>query len=498
MVKKSLSAGKAVKKAGRSKPEAVVKPVRAEPAKVRKEAKRKSVKRVTAPKSNQADVKRQLKIQKALYEIADAASSVKDMQSFYKKMHKIVGKLMYAENFFISLYDPTTNTRSFPYYVDSSGDIAPEPGPVPPQAMYAQMILHPGTIHFNRRQNEEAVRAGRMTGTPSEDFVAVPLMMGNQLVGGIVVQSYIKGIGYSDEDVHVLEFIAKHIATALTRARAIEETRQRNAELQIINSILQGLASKLDFQAIVDLVGDKLREIFNTGDIGINWYDEKANLAHYLYVYEHGVRLTPPPPNTPRTKAWFKILETRKPIVVNTTAESIEMFGPAIAGTDESKSMVRVPIIASDHVIGTITIENFEREYGFSESDVRLLQTVASSMGVALENARLFDETQRLLKETEQRNAELSIINSIQQGLASKLDFQAIVDLVGDKLREVLVTGEIGIRWLDSETDMIHYLYEYEHGERLTIPPREANTSVTWRQLVETRQPVVYRNYADY
>ncbi|MBI3738024.1 MAG: GAF domain-containing protein, partial [Chloroflexi bacterium] len=226
--------------------------------------------------------------------------------------------------------------------------------------------------------------------------------------------------------------------------------------------------------------------------------DEKANLAHYLYVYEHGVRLTPPPPNTPRTKAWFKILETRQPIVVNTTAESIEMFGPAIAGTDESKSMVRVPIIASDHVIGTITIENFEREYGFSESDVRLLQTVASSMGVALENARLFDETQRLLKETEQRNAELSIINSIQQGLASKLDFQAIVDLVGDKLREVLVTGEIGIRWLDPETDMIHYLYEYEHGERLTIPPREANTSVTWRQLVETRQPVVYRNYADY
>ena len=59
-------------------------------------------------------------------------------------------------------------------------------------------------------------------------------------------------------------------------------------------------------------------------------------------------------------------------------------------------------------------------------------------MGVALENARLFDETQRLLKETEQRNAELAVINSIQQGAGAELDFQAIVDLVGDKLREVL------------------------------------------------------------
>jgi GAF domain-containing protein len=47
---------------------------------------------------------------------------------------------------------------------------------------------------------------------------------------------------------------------------------------------------------------------------------------------------------------------------------------------------------------------------------VRLLETLANSMSVALENARLFDETQRLLKETEQRAAELAIINSVQEG----------------------------------------------------------------------------------
>ena len=78
-----------------------------------------------------------------------------------------------------------------------------------------------------------------------------------------------------------------------------------------------------------------------------------------------------------------------------------------------------------------------------------MLNTVAASMGVALENARLFDETQRLLKETEQRAAELAVINSIQEGVAAELDFSAIIDLVGDKLREVFRTGEIGIRWHD-------------------------------------------------
>ena len=76
---------------------------------------------------------------------------------------------------------------------------------------------------------------------------------------------------------------------------------------------------------------------------------------------------------------------------------------------------------------------------------MRLLQTLANSMSVALENARLFDETQRLLKETEQRNAELAIINSVQEGLASKLEMQAIYDLVGDKIREMFDAQGVAI-----------------------------------------------------
>ena len=65
----------------------------------------KTVKKAAEKKTTQVDLERQLKIQKVLYEIADAASAVRDMYSFYKKLHKIVGKLMYAENFFIALYD---------------------------------------------------------------------------------------------------------------------------------------------------------------------------------------------------------------------------------------------------------------------------------------------------------------------------------------------------------------------------------------------------------
>ncbi len=133
---------------------------------------------------------------------------------------------------------------------------------------------------------------------------------------------------------------------------------------------------------------------------------------------------------------------------------------------------------------------DMEREHAFSESDIRLLQTLANSMSVALENARLFDETQRLLKETEQRAAELAVINSVQEGMAAELDFQAIIDLVGDKIREIF--GDAGIRIIDPKTDMIHYPYAYEHGQadQHRCPARFAATGFG-RHIFRTRETLV-------
>src|SRR5512147_762093 len=122
-------------------------------------------------------------------------------------------------------------------------------------------------------------------------------------------------------------------------------------------------------------------------------------------------------------------------------------------GTQAEKSAVFVPLVVGDQARGLIALTNLEREHAFSDSDVRLLQTLANSMSVALENARLFDETQRLLKETEQRAQELAIINSVQEGLASKLDMQEIYNLVGNKICELFPLQTCFIMIYDSATE---------------------------------------------
>ncbi len=240
---------------------------------------------------------------------------------------------------------------------------------------------------------------------------------------------------------------------------------QRARELAIISSIQQGISASLDFQAIVELVGDRLREMLGVQDIGISWFDVARDQFEFSYAYENGVRLDLAPIRLPR--AARRLMAERKAELYATAAEQIAGGLGAMPGTAQSKSLVIAPIIGSDRVLGMISMENYAREHAFGESELRVLSTVGASLGVALENARLFDETQRLLKETERRNAELAVINSIQQAVGAELDFQTIVDVVGDKLRDVFATGDMSIRWWDTATGLVHDLYSWEHGVRL-------------------------------
>src|SRR6478609_2772033 len=77
-----------------------------------------------------------------------------------------------------------------------------------------------------------------------------------------------------------------------------------------------------------------------------------------------------------------------------------------------------------------------EQRDAYTESDERVLATLATSMGVALENARLFDETKRLLADTNERAAELAVINEIGAALAEQLDFDTIIRLVGQRVHD--------------------------------------------------------------
>ena len=429
-----------------------------------------------------------------LNNVQSAIASKLDFQGIVDAVGDKLTELFVGENVSIGFYDRASDMIQVPYIFENGKRIQDVSFPLGERGLQARVkkTLAPLIInnHFDERAQEYGVVSVSDEPSPKA-WLGVPILLNGEYIGGFALQNWERENVYTDSHVRLLQSLAGSLGIALQNARLFQAEQERAAELQIINSIQQGLAAELDFQAIVDLVGDKLREVLQIDEIGIRWYDVQANLTYYLYEYEHGQRLTVPPQPPVKGGTFEKILQTRQPFVTNTNVEREAIGVTQIPGTDLSKSSVTVPIIGSDRVVGSIIVEDYEKEYAFSDSDVRLLSTVAASMGVALENARLFDETQRLLKITEERARELAIINSVQAGLAAQLNLQAIFDLVGDKIRDTFDAQSAIIVTYDRQTNLMHYPYIYEKGERLTEVAQPLDDRGFAPFVMRTRQPLM-------
>ncbi len=419
-----------------------------------------------------SDLGRSQQVQSALYRIAETASAAQDMQGFYAEIHRIVGELMDAENFYIALYDEERQLMNWPFAVDTVDDFLDptvwEPMGTGDSRGFTGLLLRRGEpMLLSRADLYEMVRQEEVDvlGVPPVDWLGVPLRSEGRIVGAMVLQSYREDVHHTEEDKELLTFVANHVGVALSRARAIEETRQRNAELALINDVQRGLAENLEMQAMYDLVGDRLQEIFDAQVVDIGILDRDAGLIRYPYSIERGVRYPDEPQDIGAGFSAY-VIETREPLLLNDgVVERAAEIGSTVLGSGEMpKSALFVPLIVGGEVTGSISLQNHDHEFAFTDGDVRLLTTIAGSLSVALENARLFEETR-------QRNAELALINAVQRGLAENLDTQAMYDLVGDRLREIFDAQVVDIGVLDDEAGLIHFPFTIERGVRFPDEP---------------------------
>jgi PAS domain S-box-containing protein len=307
----------------------------------------------------------------------------------------------------------------------------------------------------------------------------------------------------------LLALLASQATTALENARLYEELlranrelerrvaertadlEQRNAELAIINSVQQALASQLDLRAIFDLVGNKIGEIFNAHVVGIGIYDAAADRLTDVYAVERGARLRTWEPYAP---FGFRrhILETRQLVLVNEDyARVAEQNGnPVIREGEAPCAVLFVPLIVGEQARGYITLQDLEREHAFTDSDVQLLSTLAAGVSVALENTRLFDESRRLLAETEQRAAELETVNRIGQALASELELDALIELTGEQIRQTFAADIAYVALHDSNSDLIQFPYYYEHGTPVADQTMPYGPGLTSR-IIASGQPLL-------
>jgi two-component system cell cycle sensor histidine kinase/response regulator CckA len=164
-------------------------------------------------------------LQAALYEIAQAVNTTGNLSELYRVIHRILGQLMPADNFYLALHDPLHDRISFPYFVDQ---FDPTPAPKPPGKGLTEYVLRTGRVLLaTPRVFEELVRAGEveLIGEPSLDWLGAPLKVEDRTIGVMVLQTYTEGIRYTEDDARVLEFVSAQVAMAIERKRAEEALR---------------------------------------------------------------------------------------------------------------------------------------------------------------------------------------------------------------------------------------------------------------------------------
>ncbi|HET7208863.1 MAG TPA: PAS domain S-box protein [Terriglobales bacterium] len=189
-----------------------------------------------------SEQKRSEALRSALYRIAEETSSAEDLQQFYAAIHKIVAELMYARNFYIALVDAASQSLNFVYWVD-------EEDPVPPPRKLGrgltEYVLRTGEpLLVSPEVFDDLVRRGEVDsiGSPSVDWLGVPLKLGNRLLGVVVVQSYTDNVRFKAKDEEILTFVSQQLASAIEHKQNEQALRRSEARYRsLVESALYGI-----------------------------------------------------------------------------------------------------------------------------------------------------------------------------------------------------------------------------------------------------------------
>ena len=296
--------------------------------------------------------------------------------------------------------------------------------------------------------NERQVEASQTMGQPPVlqgevplSTLWVPLLVGGEATGVISLQNLDREHAFTESDVRVLRTIASSLSVALENARLFDETsrllretNERAAQLAIITTIQQGLAAQIDIQAMCDLVGDRLGELFDAQVFDIGILDREAAVFHFPYTIERGVRFEDMA--TPYRGIRKHVMESLEPLVINDRAsERAEELGqPAVRQGEVPLSTLWAPLIVGGEATGVVSVQNLDREHAFRPGDVSLLQTLAASLSVSLETGRLVAETSR-------RADEMSALAAMAAEISATLDVGAVLDEMIARIT-VLLAGD--------------------------------------------------------
>lgn len=227
--------------------------------------------------------------------------------------------------------------------------------------------------------------------------LAVPIKHGRDVIGVVNVE-HAEASAFDEEDQKALESLAAQAAIAIENARLYEQQQQEAERLALINTTAAEISSSLDLEEVLQALVDRLAGVLGVEQCAIALFDQEREYGHVIAEYLE--------PGCVPSKGWLiplrdnpsieQIRSTRQPLVVR-DAQGDPLLESVwdIMKQRRTESIMLVPIVREDEVIGTIGLDSVGGRRDFTNEERWLAETIARHAAIAIGNARLYEELRR-------------------------------------------------------------------------------------------------------
>jgi GAF domain-containing protein/anti-sigma regulatory factor (Ser/Thr protein kinase) len=268
----------------------------------------------------------------------------------------------------------------------------------------------------------------------------IPIQSGDQKVGVIVLDNFNTPLAFREEDEALLLSLAQQVGLSLQNVRLVQTTQERAAQLEALTSAATNLTSSLKSIDLVESLLDQLGPIipFDTATL---WIREKDRLtvaaARGFPDTERRLGLT----IAAEDSALFKeMIRTGQGILVGDVRQD-----PRFPSLEAPRlSWLGLPLVSKNEVIGVLALEKWQA-YFYTREHVQVGTTFASQSAVALENARLFEDSMSRASELDERSQRLALLNRFSSSLGFLLDEDKILQLTAQEIQDATSAPRVSV-----------------------------------------------------